>query len=95
MRAWCFAMLGLIALVAVIALPGSTRTALGVVKNDRVHFVAHLVGTQLFSLCPCTANLAQTQYVKGMYHARTTRQVELLSLSPKQLVSRAVRHIVA
>jgi hypothetical protein len=66
-----------------------------VAHNDRVHYVGHLMGTQVFSLCPCTQGLAQTQYVKGMYHAHTVRQVELLSLRPRQLISRAVQRVVA
>lgn len=72
-----------------------TRSALVVVHNDRVHYVGHLVATQVLSLCPCTQGLAQTQYVKGMYHAHTPRQAEMLSLRPKQLISRAVRRAVA
>ncbi len=95
MRTWWIAALSLVALLAVLALPGATRTALGVAHDDRVHYVAHLVGTQFFSLCPCTANFAQTQYVKGMYHARTPRQAQLLSLRPNQLIGRAVRRVVA
>ena len=95
MRTPSFAVLGLALLVAVLALPGATRLALGVAHNDRVHYVGHLVAGQLLSVCPCTASLAQTQYVKGMAHAHTPRQVALLSERPSHLVTRALRRVVA
>ncbi len=82
-------------LVSLVSVAPLTRSALAVAHNDRVHYVGHLVGTQVLSLCPCTASLAHAQYIKGMYHARTPRQAELLSLRPMQLISRTVRRVVA
>jgi len=88
------AAIGLLTLFAVFALP-ATRVALDVAHNDRVHYVSHLVAGQVLSLCPCTANLAQSQLTKGMYHARTPRQVALLTDRPGTLVRSAVRRLVA
>jgi hypothetical protein len=74
--------------------PRLTDAALTVAHNDRVHYVTHLVAGQAFSLCPCTQALAQTQITKGLYHARTPRQVKLLTTSPRHVVRAAVRRLV-
>ena len=88
--------LALVVMVLVVSFaPDAARSAVNVVHDDRVHYVGHLVAAQVFSLCPCTASLAQAQSVRGMYHAHTPRQVELLSEPPSALLSRAVRRVVA
>ena len=72
-------LLGFVGLGLLLTSPRLAESALGAVHNDRVHYVGHLVAGRLFSLCPCTQQLAETQYLKGMYHARTPRQAALLT----------------
>ncbi|HEY1295527.1 MAG TPA: hypothetical protein VGJ60_20810 [Chloroflexota bacterium] len=72
--------IGLVAVLGLAALgPGLTRVALQVGHDDQVHYVGHLVAGRIFSLCPCTANIAEHQYFRGMYHARTPREKALLT----------------
>ncbi len=47
--------------------------------DDQVHYVGHLLAGRVLSLCPCTAQLAQRQYNRGLYHARTPLQMTLLT----------------
>jgi hypothetical protein len=72
-----------LAIPAVIALAslsgGVTSSVVQLAHNDRVHYGGHLLAGRLFSLSPWTAQLAETQYAKGLYHARTPRQVALLT----------------
>jgi hypothetical protein len=71
---------GVVAVVSLAAFtPGLTRAALQVGHDDQVHYVVHLVAGRVFSLCPCTAGLADNQYARGMYHAHTPRQQALLT----------------
>jgi hypothetical protein len=72
----------LVALAAfglVWATPRFADGAIGLARNNDVHYVGHLLAGRIFSLCPCTLRLAETHYVKGMYHARTPRQAALLT----------------
>jgi len=72
--------ISLAAAVALLTLALPLRTfALQAAHADQVHYVGHLVAGRVLSLCPCTLQLAETQYAKGMYHARTTRQAALLT----------------
>ena len=86
------------------ATPRFAGAAVGVARNDAVHYGGHLLAGRILSLCPCTMQLAETQYVKGMYHARSPRQAALLtSQRPTSLRGRiaeapllaagAVRHL--
>ena len=52
---------------------------LQVAHDDQVHYGVHLLAGRLLSLCPCTAQHAQAQYARGMYHARTPLQAALLT----------------
>jgi hypothetical protein len=65
-----------VALVGVVAM-GSL--ALRVAHTDEVHYGGHLVAGRLFSLLPGGAELAENQYARGLYHARTARQTALLT----------------
>jgi hypothetical protein len=100
--------LALVALVATgfvaLATPRLAQATLDIAHDDQVHYVGHLVAGRLFSLCPCTLRLADEQYTRGLYHARTPKQVALLtterSASPRaafaetpRLVAGALRHI--
>jgi hypothetical protein len=81
---------GLIALLGMGAItPSLTRVALQVGHDDQVHFVGHLVAGRVLSLCPCTASLAENQYARGLYHARTPHQRALLTTArPTTLAQR-------
>jgi hypothetical protein len=70
--------LPLLALGLLLA-PRLADTALVIAHNDRVHYVGHLVAGRVFSLCPCTLQIADTQYLRGMYHARTPQQAAWLT----------------
>ena len=79
-------LIGLVAAGVVWATPRVTDATLSLVHNDQVHYGGHLIAGRILSLCPCTTHLAETQYVKGMYHARTPHQVALLtSLRPTSM----------
>jgi hypothetical protein len=100
--------LALVALVATgfvaLATPRLAQATLNVAHDDQVHYVGHLVAGRLFSLCTCTLRLADEQYTRGLYHARTPRQVALLTTERSasarvvfaetpRLAARALRHI--
>jgi hypothetical protein len=71
---------GLVAVLGLVAVsPSLTRLALQVGHDDQVHYVVHLLAGRMLSLCPCTAQLADTQYERGMHHAHTPRQKALLT----------------
>jgi hypothetical protein len=71
---------GLVAVLGFAALgPSLARVALQVGHDDQVHYVGHLVAGRVLSLCSCTATLAERQYARGVYHARTPRQLALLT----------------
>jgi hypothetical protein len=59
--------------------PGVSRAALQFGHDDRVHYFGHLAAGRLLSLCPCGTTLAERQYARGMFHARTPRQQALLT----------------
>jgi hypothetical protein len=71
------AFVGLVGIAAFSA--GLTRAAVRVGHDDQVHYAGHLVAGRLLSLCPCATALAERQYARGMYHARTPRQKALLT----------------
>ncbi len=76
---------GLVGLVLVgaIALGGLAPQiwglALRVARTDEVHYGGHLVAGRIFSLWPGGTDLAEEQYTRGLYHARTPRQAALLT----------------
>ncbi len=37
-------------------------------ENDQLHRAIHLALGRIFSICPCTASLGQSQYRKAGYH---------------------------
>src|SRR5690242_14155753 len=80
-RVFRLLLVGVVALGLALATPALADTALGFIHNDRLHYVVHLAAGRAFSLCPCTTQLAQTQYARGMYHARSPHQVALLTTS--------------
>jgi len=53
--------------------------AVRVARTDEVHYGGHLVAGRLLSLWPGGAELAENQYARGLYHARTARQTALLT----------------
>jgi hypothetical protein len=98
-----------ISLAAVVALltvaPRLVTFALQVAHDDQVHYAGHLLAGRALSLCPCTLQLAETQYAKGMYHARTSREAALLTharpttwqahlIEAPQLIAAALRRLV-
>jgi hypothetical protein len=70
-----------LALVTCVVLFGSRAQALTLqfLHNDQLHYGSHLLAGRVLSLCPCTDQLAETQYVKGFYHARSPLQIALLT----------------
>jgi hypothetical protein len=66
-------------LLAVGFFASGTDVLLNIAHNDQVHFGGHLLAGRVLSLCPCTAELAETQYVRALPHARTPLQVALLT----------------
>jgi hypothetical protein len=70
-------------LVGAVALGGLAPQmwgmALRVARTDEVHYGGHLVAGRLFSLWPGGADMAEEQYTRGLYHARTPRQAALLT----------------
>src|SRR5438105_15569050 len=82
-------LIAVLAAGVVWATPRVTDATLSLLHNDQVHYGGHLIAGRILSLCPCTTHLAETQYVKGMYHARTPHQVPLLaSLRPTSMRAR-------
>lgn len=79
----CVARYGVTSLLAVLVVATVTpplRTfALQVAHDDQVHYVGHLFAGRVLSLSPYTVHLAEDQYSRGLYHARTPRQVALLT----------------
>jgi hypothetical protein len=84
--------------------PRVASGALSLAHNDQVHYGGHLVAGRILSLCPCTTGLAETQYIRGTYHAHTPTQLALLTTQRPQtmrarlaeapvLASGALRHI--
>src|ERR1051325_4995155 len=71
--------IAVVAVVLLCATPWVANGALSVAHDDQVHYGGHLLAGRIFSLCPCTAELAETQLIKAMYHARTPRQAALLT----------------
>jgi len=70
-------------LVGAVALGGLAPQVWGlavrVARTDEVHYGGHLVAGRLLSLWPGGAELAENQYARGLYHARTPRQAALLT----------------
>lgn len=96
--------IGLVASGLLWATPRAASSALSLAHNDQVHYGGHLVAGRVLSLCPFTAQLAETQYLRGTYHARTPAQLALLTSQRPQsmrarlaeapvLASGALRHI--
>ena len=67
------------ALAAGSLLPQVWGMAVRMARTDEVHYGGHLLAGRLFSLWPGTAELAEEQYARGLYHARTARQTALLT----------------
>jgi hypothetical protein len=97
-------MIGLVSAGLLWVAPRVASSALSLAHNDQVHYGGHLLAGRLLSLCPCTAQLAETQYLRGTPHARTPMQLALLTSQRPQsmrarlaeaplLASGALRHI--
>jgi hypothetical protein len=73
--------LACLSLVTCVVLLGPRAEAFTrqVIRNDQLHYGVHLLGGRILSLCPCTDQLAETQYIKGLAHARSPLQVALLT----------------
>lgn len=97
-------------LVGVVAagsvVPQVWGLAVRVARTDEVHYGGHLIAGRLFGLWPGGAELAENQYVKGLYHARTPRQKALLTTQrpnsarahlaeARLLAGAAVRRVIA
>src|SRR4051794_30528561 len=93
---WCVVKTGLAGLVLVgaVALGGLAPQvwdiAVRVTRTDEVHYGGHLVAGRLFSLWPGGAEMAENQYARGLYHARTPHQAALLTT---QRPSGALAHL--
>jgi hypothetical protein len=72
-------LVGLIAVGLLWATPRLASGAVTLAHDDQVHYAGHLVAGRILSLWPATARLAEVQYSRGMYHARTPREVALLT----------------
>ena|SRR5437870_1595421 len=72
-----------VVLVGSVALGGLAPhlwgVAVRVARTDQVHYGGHLVAGRLLSLWPGAAEMAENQYARGLYHARTPRQAALLT----------------
>jgi hypothetical protein len=72
-----------VSLVTVAAMltvaPRLRSVALQVAHDDQLHYAGHLLAGRVLSLCPCTVQLAEMHYAKGMFHARTPREEALLT----------------
>src|SRR5216684_1605385 len=72
-----------VVLVGAVALGGLAPQVWGlavrVARTDEVHYGGHLVAGRLLSLWPGGADMAENQYARGLYHARTPRQAALLT----------------
>jgi hypothetical protein len=83
-----------VVLVGAVALGGLAPQVWGlavrVARTDEVHYGGHLVAGRLLSLWPGGADMAENQYARGLYHARTPRQAALLTT---QRPSGALAHL--
>jgi hypothetical protein len=72
-----------VVLVGAVALGGLAPQVWGlavrVARTDEVHYGGHLVAGRLLSLWPGGADMAENQYARGLYHARTPQQAALLT----------------
>ncbi|MCC6176364.1 MAG: hypothetical protein IT305_13745 [Chloroflexi bacterium] len=48
-------------------------------RGDRLHYVVHLAAGRAADLCACAPEFAQDQYRRAAYHARTDRQLALVT----------------
>jgi hypothetical protein len=96
MRRLAGAWLVIPAVVAVVGLvnvwPGLFRF---VHTNDQLHYAVHLTAGRILSLCDCTDHLAEAQYYRGLFHARTPEQVALLTTGRPVTAGQRVREVSA
>jgi hypothetical protein len=62
--------------------------------NDQLHYGVHLMLGRALGLCPCTRSLAAAQYSKATWHARTPRQMALVTSARPHTVESAVRDLI-
>jgi len=48
-------------------------------NGDRTHYAIHLALGRVLDLCPCTQDLADTQYWRAHFHARTPHELQLVT----------------
>jgi hypothetical protein len=48
-------------------------------NGDRTHYAIHLALGRVLDLCPCTQDLADTQYWRARFHARTQYELQLVT----------------
>ena len=53
-------------------------------RGDRLHFVGHLVLGRTLDLCACADHVAADQYERATWHARTARQLALVTSARPQ-----------
>jgi hypothetical protein len=58
--------------------------------NNSVHYDVHLLLGRTLALCPCTRRLADTQYSKATWHARTRHQKALVTTARPRTVAAVV-----
>jgi hypothetical protein len=59
---------------------GFMSRAHAVIDNgDRTHYAIHLALGRVLDLCPCTHDLADTQYWRARFHARTPHELQLVT----------------
>jgi hypothetical protein len=58
-----------------------TAVALTIDRGDRLHYVGHLMLGRALDLCACADALAADQYYRAAWHARTVRQLQLVTVA--------------
>ena len=56
-----------------------TGVMLTIDRGDRLHYVGHLMLGRVLDLCACAGELAADQYDRAAWHARTARQLALVT----------------
>src|SRR4051794_39673345 len=56
-----------------------TAVALTIDRGDRLHYVGHLMLGRALDLCACADHVAADQYDRATWHARTARQLALVT----------------
>ena len=58
-----------------------TGVVLTIDRGHRLHYVGHLLLGRALDLCACADTLAADQYYRAAWHARTVRQLQLVTVA--------------